>query len=333
MVHADAWNQLQGWMAAQGMERLWLYRPENFAWLTGGDSTVVAGEGVAWLEATRDELVMHTSVIEAARLAEEEAPGLRPISYPWHALPPLQYPNDLEHDLTSLRLVLPGRACEQFRTLGRETAMALGEAVREALPGWSERRLAAVIAERLTARGIQPVVLLAAGEDRLFRYRHPLPKDRPLGRLCLAVVCGRRHGLVANVTRMRSWGHPEVAGLYEQVLAVEAAALAATRPGATLAHVLEAVRSAYERLSRAAAFEEHHQGGLAGYRPREIVATPATHVELGHGMAVAWNPSLPGAKVEDTFLITAEGLENLTLDPYWPVVSVAGRERPAVFQG
>jgi Xaa-Pro aminopeptidase len=49
---------------------------------------------------------------------------------------------------------------------------------------------------------------------------------------------------------------------------------------------------------------------------------------LEAGMALAWNPSLTGAKVEDTFLLTEEGLLNLTEDPSWPTVAVGGRERP-----
>ncbi|WP_230968530.1 hypothetical protein [Nostoc sp. WHI] len=45
--------------------------------------------------------------------------------------------------------------------------------------------------------------------------------------------------------------------------------------------------------------------------------------------AVAWNPSLPGAKIEDTFIILKDGeLENLTFDPKWPSVKVEGRDRP-----
>jgi len=44
---------------------------------------------------------------------------------------------------------------------------------------------------------------------------------------------------------------------------------------------------------------------------------------------VAWNPSLSGAKIEDTFVIHSDGtLENLTFDPNWPSVEVAGRLRP-----
>lgn len=46
-------------------------------------------------------------------------------------------------------------------------------------------------------------------------------------------------------------------------------------------------------------------------------------------MAVAWNLSLSGAKIEDTFIILLDGkLENLTFDPNFPSVEVAGRLRP-----
>jgi Xaa-Pro aminopeptidase len=331
-MNADAWSRLQQWMHQRNLPHLWLYRPENFAWLTGGDSTVISGEGVAFLEATAKSLTLHTSTVEAARLEEEETPGLPVVAHPWYSAPPLQQPNDVEHDLSRLRLVLSGYAQEQFRMHGRETAAALGEAVRAAEPPWTEQQLAGVAAARLLARGIQPVVLLVAGEARLFRHRHPLPKDRPLGRLCMVVVCGRRHGLIANATRMRTWGHPQIARLYEDVLTVEAAALQASQPGVALGQVLEAIRSAYRHIGRAEAFDEHHQGGLAGYRPREFVALPGSDLTLQPGMAVAWNPSLPGAKVEDTFLLTSEGLENLTLDPHWPSAVVAGRPRPAVLQ-
>jgi hypothetical protein len=46
-------------------------------------------------------------------------------------------------------------------------------------------------------------------------------------------------------------------------------------------------------------------------------------------MAVAWNPSLPGAKIEDTFVILSDRkLENMTFDPNWPSLEIAGRLRP-----
>ena len=50
----------------------------------------------------------------------------------------------------------------------------------------------------------------------------------------------------------------------------------------------------------------------------------------------AWNPSVPGAKSEDTFLITEAGAELLTATPGWPQVQVAVNggtmDRPAILR-
>ncbi|WP_018465290.1 M24 family metallopeptidase [Calidithermus timidus] len=331
-MNEAALERLRGWMQQRGLERLFVQQPENFAWLTGGDNTVVTLRGVGWLEVC-DTLRLHTSQIEAARMAEEETPDLEVVPYPWYTPFTPPGPTDLQHDLTPLRLMLSPGEQERARALGRDTAAALGEAMRSAEGGWSEWELAGAIAEELWARGIQPVVLLVAGEERLFKYRHPLPKDHPLGRLFMGVVCGRRHGLILSATRLRSFGHPEAQALNAQVLQVEAAALGASRPGVTLGQVAQALREAYVHIGRAQEFEKHHQGGVAGYRPREVLAQPGSEVRLETGMLLAYNPSLPGAKVEDTFLLTPTGLENLTPDPEWPTAEFAGRLRPLVMEG
>ncbi|MBC7106279.1 MAG: M24 family metallopeptidase, partial [Firmicutes bacterium] len=229
----------------KGFPSFFVLRPENFAWLTGGDSTVVAGEGTGWLELAEGKVTLHTSRIEAGRLREEEAPGVDAVvAHPWYAVPEPGRPNDLVHDLTPLRLVLSPEEQERFRSLGRDAARSVGEAVRAAKPDWTEQRLAGAVAEESLSLGIQPVALLVAGEERIFKWRHPLPKDHPLGRLFMAVICGRRDGLIANLTRLRSFGHPEANDLYRKVLSVEAAALDSTRPGTTLDEVLSAIREA-----------------------------------------------------------------------------------------
>jgi len=318
-------------MESHGFDRFYIYRPENFAWLTGGgDNTVEVGEGIGWLEVKQNEVHVYASRIEALRLAEEEVQGLEIQLHPWWVTPSPQRPNDLEHDLTHLRLVLSPEEQERFRTLGAAAAAALGEVMRSTEPAWTEQKLAGATAEAMIGEGIQPQVLLVAGEERIFKYRHPLPKDRPLGRLCMTVVCGRRSGLVINLTRLCSWDHPNAGRCHEKVLRVEAVALDASRPGVSLDEVLKVIKDAYVEIGHADAFNQHHQGGIAGYRAREIVAVPNEKTRLETGMAVTWNPSLAGAKVEDTFLLTARGLENLTVDPHWPMITVNGRKRPAL---
>ncbi len=332
-MNQTAITRLLRFMEERGFDRFFLHRPENFAWLTGGgDNTVAAGEGIGCLEVTPSGVRLHTSRIEAARLREEEGADFEVITYPWYSPPAVQRPNDLELDLTAWRGVLSPDERERCRALGRDAARALGAAMRTAQPSWTERRLAGEIAREAFARGIQPVVLLVAGEDRIHAYRHPLPKDNRLGRLAMGIVCGRRDGLVIDLTRMRAWGDTNVGAQYEAVLAVERAALSATAPGATVGDVLAAIAAGYRDAGHPNAFAEHHQGGIAGYRPREILGRPGDETVLAAGMAVAWNPSLPGAKVEDTFLITADGLENLTYDPDWPMVEIDGRPRPAILE-
>lgn len=59
-----------------------------------------------------------------------------------------------------------------------------------------------------------------------------------------------------------------------------------------------------------------------------MIATPETGDRLAAHMAVAWNPSIPGAKIEDTFLIHSNNtLENLSFDPKFPHIKVEGRLR------
>ena len=203
--------------------------------------------------------------------------------------------------------------------------------VRRVGPRQSERAVLARVADRLVARGIDPLVLLAAGRSRL-GYRHPLPTDGPIGDRATVVVCGRRHGLIANLTRWVRFGaaRPGEADATARILKVEAEYFAATVPGASVSQVLRAGSAGYAAHGfEVGEWRRHHQGGPAGYNGRDSRAIPGLPDRVASGAAFTWNPSAPGAKVEDTVLVTAEGVEALTVDPRWPTISVRGRARPA----
>jgi PAS domain S-box-containing protein len=94
---------------------------------------------------------------------------------------------------------------------------------------------------------------------------------------------------------------------------VDAAVLAASRPGTTLGACFGVLAREYEAQGYAEEWRRHHQGGLTGYRGREAFATPGNEVTLPERCAVAWNPSVTGGgKSEDTALVTAEGVEVIT---------------------
>jgi Xaa-Pro aminopeptidase len=206
----------------------------------------------------------------------------------------------------------------------------MSEALRAARPAWTEWELAGAGAEALWARGLHPALTLAAGAGRLPRYRHPIPTQAPLGTAAMLVFCARGKGLYANLTRFVQFAPPTAQQQHCEaaLLGVEAAGLQTCRPGRTLAEAYAALAQAYRAAAFPNAIREHHQGGVTGYLAREHIATPETPLELQPGMALAFNPSLPGAKLEDTFLLHANGLENLTLAPDWPSVVYDGRPRP-----
>ena len=66
----------------------------------------------------------------------------------------------------------------------------------------------------------------------------------------------------------------------------------------------------------------HHQGGLTGYAGREIFGTPASKYRLQPNQVLTWNPSITGAKSEDTLLLSENGPEILTRSGNWPEFEV-----------
>ncbi|KQQ86879.1 Xaa-Pro peptidase family protein [Massilia sp. Leaf139] len=345
---------LRGCLETTGAAAICLRGVDWFAWATAGGSSAVlhtAEAGVAEVLVTRDEAVILTDEIEAARLREEEVPA----GFTFHVTPWAQVelrtryllgvagdglvlsdrPHGSEQPLpTALRqrrLVLMESEQARYRVLGREAAEAMTDTLAAARPEWTEYDLAAAGAAALWRRGIHPALVLAAGARRLPAYRHPTPSHEPIGERAMLVFCARRHGLYANLTRFVSFANlsGNAAPQEQQALMeVEATGLATVVPGKSLSAVYHAFAAAYKHADRQGAIDEHHQGGITGYLAREIVATASTATELEAGMAFAFNPSFAGLKIEDTFLLGPQGLDNLTLDPRWPAVTVHGRQRP-----
>ncbi|MEE8121885.1 MAG: hypothetical protein V3T55_10170 [Anaerolineales bacterium] len=98
--------------------------------------------------------------------------------------------------------------------------------------------------------------------------------------------------------------------------------IAATRPGKTLGEVFQVASTAYQDAGFPDEWHLHHQGGPAGYDPREFIATPDSTDVVAVGQVYAWNPSIPGTKSEDTILIGERANEVLTTIIGWPMLTV-----------
>lgn len=342
-------------LAANGLTAARLRGSDWFAWICGGGSSVVLmtqEAGVAEVLITARDAWVLTDTIEAERLAAEEVPVELPIwSHPW-ATPgrreefvgrcceggavasdrPTGEEVPLPPSLQQARWSLCEAEIERYRALGGAAARAMTEALAAARPEWTELELAGAGAEALWSRGIEPALILVGGERRLPLYRHPVPTRARLDGRAMLVFCARRFGLVASLTRHVYFRTPtrEERLAMAAVAMVEADALEASRPGTPLSAVYAAIASAYAREGYPHGEAGHHQGGPCGYAAREAIARPGLSLPIVEGGAVAYNPSLPGVKIEDTALVRAGGVEFLTVDPDWPKVHVRGRARPDV---
>ena len=129
-------------------------------------------------------------------------------------------------------------------------------------------------------------------------------------------------GLIVSLSRIVCIGEPsdELKRKTESAAYVNACLLNATRPGATGAKLYKTAADAYAEQGFAGEIDHHHQGGAAGYKTREWVAYPQSGEVVQADQAFAWNPSITGTKVEDTCIVTENGVEVITASPEFPQI-------------
>lgn len=317
-----------------GLGALILRRPANFAWYTGGADNRVdhaAALGVAAVLLTPGAEYALTDNIEAPRMREEELLGFEVIDYPWHreslgsirgaigdvplgADHPLEGARDLSKEIIPVRYVLDEDAIERYREVGKDASAAMEEAAAHLRPEMDEREAAARLSSACRRRGLFSPVLIVAGEKRIASYRHPIPRDNPLQSRALLAICAERGGLYANLTCTVHFAEPDqdLKSRQEGCNAILQRMREATVPGRKLSDVFEDCKKFYAEAGYPDEWQRHHQGGLTGYASREVIAGPETHLEMRSGMAFAWNPSVTGAKSEETFILTESGPESMT---------------------
>jgi len=337
-------DRVREWLTGSGYGAALFTTQPGVAWVTGGlEDRVVRNEepALVWALVTETAAFLITTNIEQPRLAAEENLA----SFELHAVPwyssgglaevaeSLADGQKLAEAPASLRMPLVAAEAERLAALGADCARALEGTMRAWQPVERECDLAARIAAALEERLIFPSVLLVGGAARRRAFRHPVPTTAVTGRDVLAVVVGVRGGLNVACSRSASAGAPdrELAARHEAACSVEAAMITATGPGWRWADVLRAGQVAYREAGFDGEWREHVQGGPIGYLSREfdvVPGRPGAAEVIAAGTAFAWNPTVRGAKSEDTFVVGRSGpavpVSN-TAD--WPV-TVAGR--PAI---
>ena len=339
-------RRLDSYLADHDLAAVWFARPNSFAWLTGGGSNVVDRDspaGVAAVGYDGEDIRVVTDNIEAARLADEELPaGVDVESYEWFsgslgeavaerspapAAADIDVPGFASIDASPLRQPLTDADVDRYRSLGHEAATAVERVCRELQPDDTEGEVVSALRVALGARGIESPVALVGGAERAQTHRHYTPTDAHLGDYALVSVTAQRDGLYASLTRTVAFDQPEwlgdrhAAAAQVEVSALDATSVAAANAGRA-GNVFADVEEAYAKVGWEGEWRNHHQGGAAGYAGREWVATPDNETPVREPMAYAWNPTVQGAKSEDTVLVTEEGCDVLTETGEWPTLAV-----------
>lgn len=331
--------RLDGYLEANGLESVWFARPNSFAWLTGGDNVVdAAGDiGVAAAGYDGDRVTVVTDTIEASRLRDEELPeDITVETFSWYAdtladavaatestpaAADFEVPGFERVDASPLRQPLTTKDVDAYRALGEDVARAVETACEDATPETTERELAARVRANLEVADTRAPVVLVGSADRVQAYRHYTVSDDPLGSYAHVSVTASRGGLYASTTRTVAFDPPAwLRERHDAAARVQTAALAATQTvaGPTIdeagraGDIFAAIQDAYDGVGWDGEWEHHHQGGAAGYAGREWIATPDSDEAVTAPMAYAWNPTVQGAKSEDTWLVTEDGFECLT---------------------
>ena len=262
--HNEKIARVRTWLAAHKMEGALFTTQGNFSWImAGGEAHVSLGgdAAVGNILVTLNRVVLLTNVIERSRLLEEELGDLEveSVTWPWHksggieeaaakfaGLPkivvdrPHSTPFAHIEGMVELRYVLLPMEVDRYRRLVHDAAEVVEGVCRSVTPGQTELEVAALVAKGCMERGVLPLVNLVAVDDRIKRYRHPLPTKKSVQNTVMVVLTGRRNGLHASLTRIVAFGKLDgsIQRRHQSVTKVDAAYILGSRPGRALNEVL-----------------------------------------------------------------------------------------------
>jgi Xaa-Pro aminopeptidase len=340
-------------LAEQNLGGMLLSTQHNFAWLTAGgrngiDLSRETGAGALLVRHDGRRFVL-ANRIEMPRLLAEDLAGqdYEPVEFSWErerASPsfileraiklledgstigtdlPMSSGRVVETEFARLRYQLTDPEIERLRALGMDAGRIVADVARSLVPGMSELEIAHRTACALAACGIHPAVMLVAADERLSRFRHPIPTDHRWEEVVMVVVGARRGGLTASLSRIVCAGPvpDDLRRRTEATARVGARLLASTRPGTSGSELYGLAARAYADEGFPGEQTLHHQGGATGYRTRDWVAHPTCRERVLSHQAFAWNPSITGTKVEETCIAFDDGVELVTSSPDWPHIN------------
>jgi Xaa-Pro dipeptidase len=239
---------------------------------------------------------------------------------------------DVSEKFKPLRFSFTEPELKRYRWLAKQSTEAVAVVCDKIKPGMNEFEIEALTAAELRSRGILPTVLLIAVDERIYNYRHGLPGGAVLKNYAMVNIVSEKWGMPVAVTRFVHFGPlpKDLENKLNKTAIINAKYEEATKPGTNVSKIFEACKDWYAGTGFPDEWKKHHQGGAIGYDDREYVIYPGVDYVIQNNQPFAWNPTITGAKIEDTMIAFENGNEVVTTSEGWPmiIVELKGKKYP-----
>jgi Xaa-Pro dipeptidase len=333
-------------LADLGYDSLIITRRDNFAWLSCGGRAVVAytvPDSPVLLVVTPQKKYAVGLSIDLLRTMDDEleGQGYEPISLPSFGKTPAEAALEVTTGKVAADGPLPGshdiglavralhepftpEEMERYAAVSLESGQILHELAHWVEPGMTERQVFAHMWKLYLEHGFEGCCMFVGSDERIRRYRHAVPSDKPIEKAVLLAPCTAKWGLHVPNSRMVYFEQPpdDIRRRFRAVATMQAAMVSSVRPGVKLTALLDLCFDLFESLGYPEERTVHYHGGPAGYQanypercrdPKEVVKA---------NIAFAWYMTIAGAKSEELMLVDEQGASLKSVAPGWPMLEI-----------
>jgi Xaa-Pro dipeptidase len=331
-------------MTEKGLDAILINKSENFAWITAGGDNIVTRyteNGICTIMITKDARYFICNNVETLRMIEEELlPDLG-----FEALTMMWFENKTQElirgvigggkyasdngipdsvNANEVILVLERVLCEneigRYLQLGKIYSPVIESYMTTIKPGDTEVAIAGRLGVKMWENGLEPVLYLVASDERILKYRHPVPTNKRVENVLMISCNARYKGLITKITRMMYFGKApaELLEQYQKNIVIENRMVAMTRPGVSDKDIFDSAKRFYAEAGYPEMWQMHHQGGPESYTNGFYLMSDDVHEVVRLHQCYGYNPSITGTKTEDGFIVDEEGPIFLTYPVIFP---------------
>ncbi len=339
-------ERLRRFLDEQGYDSLIVARRDNIAWLTGGGEAVsdrMSPYSPLYLVVTPDAKYAVGYTMDLPRTMDDEFAGLdyEPRSIPTFgraieaialelavgrpcADVPFLGVDDVSEQIVDLYWPYTPAEMARYEANARQCAAILTELGNWVEPGMTERQAFARMWGLFVEHGFSGRYMWVGSDERIAKYRHPVPSDEPIENVVLFAPTAVKGGLPVLLTRMVTFGDPpeDIRRRYDAVTTMQAAMLSKTQPGARLKPLFDAMMGLFEEMGYPADRTRHFHGGPVHYGGSDSARMQDPDAVVQANSSYTYYLTITGVKSEDLILVDDERTWLASVDGQWPMRSV-----------